>query len=343
MAGPPLKCTQLLNPSTVREIFAQHLLERLPEGSEPPFYWSGAKDKFVYNTSGYKLKLRFNWLQNSPYLAKDQMTVENTLYTAVRPIQWRGQENPREPWVSLGHTYDTDPDHPNSNFRMDMFYQSAIKNYRLPPEVLEQMSGSNWGASARLDYGIVRDGHIDGFHVVDGKKKNFLEIMKGSHGTIVGTMRVFNGIPARQIFASGDRKIIESLLPELPLEKWMTTRNLPSKTVKKLEKQRAKNFYAEIFEIGRFSLSKDHPNRDDARALLELFLMTHYFEKYPNGDFYVHADTEAHAILYRRRYGFKQVEVVEGWDPETNIPVKEFILMQKGSELAAAIKRLYGL
>ncbi len=321
-----------IDAATLNSLYAKSLLQERTPGNK-------AGLRLGETDTGYQRRLLFDWIQHSPYL--NELTLENT--QMKDPHHWVGTTNPLTPVERTKDGYGSIEE--KNLFSPNFFYESLYMQYadKIDPKMIEELKKNRDWPLDRMDYGIVRDKKMTG--VVESRTE--YGIKQDILGKVVATLRVFNGIPARQIVvvgASGKTPLIIQRDPKLPFERVMAQRQITTKTSELLTQLRAQNPKAEIFEIGKLSVLPDHPDRVSALTALELFLLTNYLEKYPDANFYVHVNTRVHLVHYRRRYALNEIESVEtGKDPVTGEPQMEWILVQKGSEIAKALRKVYEL
>jgi hypothetical protein len=200
--------------------------------------------------------------------------------------------------------------------------------------------------------GRIRDEIVD---LVE-KVENELPMGRQSYGMIteldqpskvIGTVRVSDGTLAR----SDDFSLDDA---RLPFERIFKARGSKAGYQDELDEMRNADPFRNVFEIGKLTLEGSVRDRDRSLKAMELFLLTHYIERYPDATFVVHVASEAHLKLYQKRYDFEIKSMVHfGKDgkalpkdsevaPE-NLDHTEWVLALDAKSLEKAIRARLGL
>jgi hypothetical protein len=160
-------------------------------------------------------------------------------------------------------------------------------------------------------------------------RQSWGEVLDPITKTVIGTVRLFDGTVARGDDLLHGARLESQAEDRLVFERILAARGLESRWSKALQQIKRNHPFQKIFEIGKFSLEKNAPPelRERALKMLELFMLDHYLTLYPDAIFFAHTASEAHRLLYMRRYGFKVVDEIK--IPGTGQPEQILIVTAK--------------
>jgi hypothetical protein len=204
--------------------------------------------------------------------------------------------------------------------------------------------------------GVIRIKLIEDLHEIDSQlPKDRLSLgyiikledyPKAQRDHFLASLRIFDGSqkPWGQHYIKEEAADISFAKPgaetnALPLQRINQKRKLP--------RLRFDDFLAaelkkgrKIFEIGKFTIEASGKFRTRLHNLIELFLLRHLAEPFPDALIVVHVASKAHIRLYQRHYGFRVFEEY----PVPGNPEGEAILVTTGKDLGDILwSRLRGL